>query len=81
MLTKRQEEAIAYLPAVFRDMASAVFRGTASAGSAAYIRTHCLICKQGSTAEVKDCAEELCALRHRRPFRIHNSKTTGEIQQ
>lgn len=65
MLTERQKKAIQELPAEHRGAVAASFLSRQKPARA--IRAYCLMCKQGSKAEIKSCDDELCPLLHVRP--------------
>jgi len=77
MLSNRQQRALEALPREVRsDVATTLEKPTRHRIA---IRAYCLMCKQGSKAEIMACADEVCPLRHVRPYITQQS--TQEHQQ
>lgn len=44
------------------------------------IRAYCLMCKQGSISEIKDCSDVVCPLRSNRPHQKTETQTKQETR-
>lgn len=78
MLSNRQQRVLEALPQDARPSVAATFEKPTPHRIA--IRAYCLMCKQGSKAEIKDCADEVCPLRLVRPY-IPQQSTQEDHQQ
>lgn len=66
MLNERQQKALEGIPQALRKEVAFTFNNRPRAPQA--IRAYCLMCKEGSKAEIIRCEDDICPLRHVRPF-------------